>query len=206
MAELTNTQQGNKDFISIFDGKLVQRVPDGTEGAVQRKLTKGANEGKLVSEKTYNQVQGYITGGEIAVKEFGSKKVKEIQINLDDNIVLQLPMTYLSGFAKPLPNVDVKKEVQISVYKNKRGKTKLNISQGGNNIQWAYSQETPNGLPDVTQDDLGDWDFRDHDIFLELKVKEFFSTLEGAQEAPQGQAYDESGIVPQDEPVDDIPF
>jgi hypothetical protein len=179
MAQLTNESSSNFDFISTFDGKLVQRVPEGTEGAHERALTAGANEGKMVWEKTYTSVTGMITAGEIAVKEFGNKKVKEIQIQLDDNILLQLPMNMLSAFAKPLPNVDPTKPVKVSVYKNKKGKAGLNISQespdgGWEQAEWAYTKEDPNGLPQPTQDDLGDWDFRDHDTYLVKKVGEFF--------------------------------
>ena len=185
MAQLTNETSGGFDFISTFDGKLVQRVEEGTEGAVSRALTKGANEGKMVWEKTYTSVSGLITAGEIAVKEFSGKKVKEIQIKLDDNIMLQLPMNMLSAFAKPLPNVDITKPVKVSVYKNKRGKAGLNISQEApdgswEQAEWAYTKEDPNGLPQPTQDDLGDWDFRDHDTYLIKKVGEFLANAQGA--------------------------
>jgi hypothetical protein len=207
MAELMNETSGSFDFISTFDGKLVQRVPDGTEGAHERALTAGANEGKMVWEKTYTSVSGLIMAGEIAVKEFGHKKVKEIQIQLDDNILLQLPMNMLSAFAKPLPNVDITKPVKVSVYKNKRGKAGLNISQeapGGEWVQaeWAYTKEEPNGLPQPTQDDLGDWDFRDHDTYLVKKVGEFFCGV--VDVAPVAKPASLETLVP--EPVEETPI
>lgn len=181
MATLSNDSNGGMDFITIFDGHLTQRVPEGTEGAASRALTAGANEGKIVWEKTYTSVTGMITGGGVEVKEFGSKKVKEIQVNLDDNILLQVPMNMLSFVAKPLPNVDPSRPVKINVYKNKKGKAGLNISQENDgkfdNCEWAYTRENPNGLPEPVQDELGEWDFRDYDKFLELKVREFFSNL-----------------------------
>ncbi len=186
MAELSNNS-GGKTFLTVFDGKLVQRVPEGTEGALARQLTKGANEGKTVHEKTYSSVTGFVTGGGIEVKDFGGKKVKEIQIELDRDTLLQLPMMFLSNFGKPLPNLNPTQAVQISVYKNKRGKAALSLKQGEDNLDWAYTRENPNGLPDAIQDPSDDsWDFRDHDKFLELKVREFFETLEGVQGAPQG--------------------
>jgi len=196
MAKLSNDQQGGVDFITTFGGKLVQRVPEGTEGASSRALTAGANEGKLVWEKTYTSVSGMITTGEIAVKEFSGKKVKEIQVKLDDNILLQLPMNMLSAFAKPLPNVDITKEVKISVYKNKHGKAGLNISQDGEQCEWAYTKEEPHDLPQPTQDDLGDWDFRDHDTFLTKKVQEFFARIDAEsadrEQVPSPVAEDDS--------------
>ena len=191
MATLSNDQQGGIDFVTTFDGKLVQRVPEGTDGAMPRQLTKGANEGKTVWEKTYTSVSGMITDGGVEVKEFGGKKVKEIQLKLDDDTLLQLPMNLLSAFAKPLPNVDTSKPVKVSVYKNKRGKVGLNLSFTDDpdwrkkiendeyvewvNYDWAYTRENPGDLPQPVQDELGEWDFRDHDKFLELEVRKFFA-------------------------------
>ena len=212
MADLTNST-GGKTFLGVSDGKIVQRVQEGTEGAQPRTLKAGKNEGSVVYEKTYSAVTGFITGGSIEVKIFGGKKVKEIQVVIDDDTVLQLPLSmFLQAFAKPLPNLDVKQAVEISVYKNKKGYAAMNMKQGTENLKWAYTRENPNGLPEVTQDAVGNWDFRDADTFLELKVIEFFAALEGANtEAPQG--YTEEGILPQ-EPVQqpliddnqDIPF
>jgi len=213
MAELGTDSGGNFTFITTFDGKLVQRVPEGTDGAVSRALTKGDNEGKIVWEKHYGYVTGMITGGEIAVKEFGSKKVREIHIKLDDNIVLQLPINLLSMFAKPLPNVDINQPVKISVYKNKVGKIGLNISQGpflSDNAAWAYTRDNPNGLPPAEKDELGDWDFKAHDLFLIKKVGEFFKDVPmPKEEAPSANnPADELPDNPDlpNEYEDDIPF
>lgn len=178
MAKLSNEQTGGMDYITIFDGRLVQRVPEGTEGASPRELQKGPNEGKTVWEKTYSSASGLITGGGIEVKEFGGKKVKEIQVKLDDDILLQIPFNMLSHFAKPLPNVDPLKPVKISVYKSKQGKTGLNISQDGEQCEWAYTKEEPNGLPQPEQDDFGEWDFKNHDRFLTQKVLDFFERID----------------------------
>ena len=213
MAELGQNTQGNITFITTFDGKLVQRVPEGTEGAASRPLTAGPNEGQPVWEKHYSNVTGAITAGEIAVKEFGKKKIHEIQIKLDDNILLQLPMNMLSMFAKPLPNVDIAKPVKISVYKNKAGRAGLQIAQfdeSGRNeepCEWAYTREEPNGLPRATQDDLGN---------LIKKVQEFFEGIseQKAQAAPVGvqeAAKDEPPLPPDDDiPADldeeNLPF
>ncbi len=178
MAILSNDTQGGLDYIGLFDGKLVQRVSEGTEYAVSRELTKGPNEGKLIWEKQYSCVTGMITGGGVVVKDFGGKKVKEIHIKLDANILLQLPMNMLRNVAQPLPNVDASLPVKISVYKNKKGRAGLSISQGGKNCEWNYTRENPNGLPPATKDAMGEWDFRDHDTFLVVKVNEFFEKIQ----------------------------
>lgn len=216
MAELGNDSGGNITYITPFDGKFAQRVPEGTEGAVSRALTKGKNEGKIVWEKHYGNVTGTITAGKVAVKEFSGKKIQEIQIHLDDNIVLQLPMNLLSMFAKPLPNVDITQPVKISIYKNKMDKIGLQISQGptlSDPCDWAYTRDVPNGLPSASKDSIGNWDFRDHDAFLIGKVEEFFSGLpeytapkkeEAAEPDDKPPIADENSGP--DEYEDDIPF
>lgn len=199
MATLSNDSQGSLDYIGIFDAKLVQRVPGGTEGAVARALTAGPNEGSTVYEKQYSCVTGMITGGGVTVKDFGGKKVKEIQIKLDDNIMLQLPFNMLKNIAQPLPNVDASKQVKISVYRNKRGRAGIAISQDGVNCEWHYTREHPNGLPSPVKDDLGEWDYRDHDRFLATRVNEFFESLTPDQNA--NPFNNESAYRQPDEPV-----
>ena len=189
MSKFGDEQQGGQTFVTVFGGKLVTRVNEGDQGAVARQLTAGANEGKTVWERMYSSVQGMITGGGIVLKEFGAKKVKEIHINLDDDVLLQLPMNLLSHFGKVIPNIDRTEPVKVSVYKNKKGKTGLNVSQGGDELKWFYTKEAPNGLPQPEFED-GEWDFRDHDKFLIASVKEFFADYskapEVAQDAPEG--------------------
>ena len=191
-----NESNGNKKFLNVFDGRIVERVPEGTPNAVGRELQMGNNAGKTVYEVTHSSALGMIVGGGIEVKEFGGKKVPEIQVENEDGEVLQLPMSFLSHFAKPLPNVDPTLPVKIAVYKSKAGKQGLNIAQTNdpewrektianqpvewNQVEWFYSKEEPNGLPSVEKDELGDWDFRDHDKFLRLKVVEFFNTHFGS--------------------------
>lgn len=218
MAELGNTGSGNTTYITPFDGRFAQRVPEGTEGATSRTLTRGDNAGKLVWEKYYGNVTGTITAGDVAVKSFDGKKVQEIQVTLDGEITLQLPMNLLSMFAKPLPNVDITQPVMISIYKNKAGKIGLQITQGNDfrdKCDWAYTRESPNGLPAAVKDDIGNWDFRDHDRFLIEKVNEFFSSLPKGADKPETQqpasAPAEGGEPPDtniydDYDEDDVPF
>lgn len=209
MSKLMNETTGNIDFITVFDGKLVQRVPEGTEGAIPRELQKGDNAGKTVYEKTYTSVQGKITGGGIEVKEFGAKKVKEIHVKIDNDLLLQLPMTLLSPFAQVLGGIDRSKEVKFAVYKNKRGKTGLNVSQDGTELKWEHTKEHPNGLPSPTYNDaLDKWNFDEHDAFLINKVNEFFAggaeqTLEDAGFSPSDN-YTDADAPSEEE--DEIPF
>ena len=178
MARPGNETTGSMTFYTVYDGKIVCRVPEGTEGASSRILTAGKNEGKTVFEKTYTSLSGYITGGGIVKKEFGTKKVKEIHIRLDDDAVLQLPMTMLTPFAQVLGNIDPESEVKFSVYKNKAGKTGMNVSQDGKQLEWEHTKDHPNGLPQpVYKQSLEKWDFDDHDAFFIDKITNFFANF-----------------------------
>ena len=206
---------GGITFHTVFDGKFAQRVEAGAEGAIGRKLTAGANEGTEVFETYKSGIIGMLTSGCIAVKEFGAKKVQELQLNIDQDAQLQIPMYLLKGIAECLPNLDLSKEVKVGVFKNKRGKAGINISQeevvGSDDwtkvesfyTKWIEDKSKPsgwraegmNGLPEVTYDeDDEEWDFSAQDKFLKKAVREFFSNMEEANvpdELPEGAPEDE---------------
>ena len=200
----------NMKFFTFFDGSIVTREQEGTPGAVSREIQKGQNAGKLVWELTHNYISGTITGGGIEIKEFGAKKVPEIQVILDNEGMLQIPMYMLSAIAEVLPNLNRTEPVKFRTYKTKRDKVVLDISQGGtklesNFVDWSdesgkWTPTYKNGLPAPVYDEIDGWDFRDHDKFLKKVVIDFFAdyTLEkaGFTETPDVPVEDE----------DDVPF
>ena len=99
-----DTSTGNMVYVSVNNGRLVTRVPEGTEGAESRVLTAGPNEGNTVWEMSYNTVSGILTGVDVIKKDLGGKKMMEIQVIIDGDTMVQLPMTLLKHFAMPLGN------------------------------------------------------------------------------------------------------
>ena len=184
--EYGTESSSNIKFFTFFDGNIVTREAEGTEGAVTRET----GTGRTVWEKTHNYVSGMITGGGIEVKEFSGKKVPEIQVILDGEGMLQIPMYMLSSIAEVLPNIERTEPVKFRTYKTKKGKSVLEVSQGGNKltsnfVEWTeadgkWTPEYKNGLPQPTHDDIDGWDFRDHDKFLKKVVIEFFADYAGA--------------------------
>ncbi len=192
---------GHVTFYTVTDGKIVKRVAEGTEGAFSRVVTKGAHEGETRWYKPLTSIEGMITGGGILVKEFSGKKVQEIHIHIDDDAVLQLPIQMLSNLAKPAPNINLTLPVKIGCYKSKAGKVGLNISQDGKEIEWYYTKDAPNGLPQPTHDDIDGWDFRDHDKFLKVELNRFFDEVKLAngkdvEEPEAGATADEENSIP----------
>jgi hypothetical protein len=202
---------GSVTYYTIAGGDIVNRVDEGTEGAVPHTITKGPNEGKVVWDMHNNSIPGVITGGGIVVKEILGKKVPEIHMNLDDDAMLQIPMYLLKNIAEVLPNVDRTQEIKIRSYKSNKGNIGLEISQGGTKLESHFTvweevegsdKKKPkniNGLPKPTFDDIDGWDFRDHDKFLKGVVIEFFEQYAG-QAAPEAQA-----PAPEADGVDETP-
>ena len=195
----------NIKYFTIFQGMIISREPEGTPGAVHRVTSTG----KDVYEVAHDYIEGNITGGGIVVKEFASKKVPEIQVILDNEGMLQIPMYLLSSIGEVLPNIDKSKPVKFRVYKTKKDKTVLEASQDGtkivsNYVDWSQDDNgkwTPaykNGLPKPTHDEIDGWDFRDHDRFLKEIVISFFENLD----TPVAQMLEDAGF----EESEDVPF
>lgn len=194
----------NIKYFTIFDGHIISREQEGTPGTTTRETSTG----KTVHELAHDFISGMITGGGIEIKEFGGKKVPEIQVILDDEGMLQIPMYLLSSIGEVIPNIDPMEPIKFRTYKTKKGKLVLEVSQGGaklesNYVDWneedgKWTPTYKNGLPQPTFDEIDGWDFRDHDKFLKKVVIEFFEQF---SDAPAVLA--DAGFVPSD---DDVPF
>jgi hypothetical protein len=146
---LDNRQAGN--YITILAGKLCQRVPEGTEGAIKRvnKL------GNTVFEKFYDSFTGRLVDIKVQDGTYG-KTWNFVFVDKDEPYILQL--SYSNSFAtallKILPNIDLTKEIKVSPsVKEVDGKNRstLFINQDGQALKHAFTRENPNGMPDMEQ-------------------------------------------------------
>ena len=146
---LDNRPEGK--FISILGGKFCQRVPEGTEGAIQRtnKL------GKVVWEKFYDSFTAKLVGIKVTDGAYGKSWNFDFQ---DNGEVYHLQLSYSNSFAtaflKMLPNIDLTQEMKLSPsVKEVDGKNKssLFVNQNGVAIKHAYTRENPNGMPDMEE-------------------------------------------------------
>ena len=200
-----NKNKSSGKFLGITNGKISLRVPEGTEGAVERKITKGKNEGTSVFEVFFDSVDGYIVGGKVERKEVGDAIIESIVVKIKDGLEtfnLNIPWNsrIRDSFVKVLPNLDVSKKVEIVVFPDKKDKNPvLLVKQGGERLDWYYTRETPNSLPQPEKKTVKGavkWDFSSTEDFLWQKTEEFFEQFE-SDEAPEGQ--DESVDVEQEE-------
>lgn len=166
-------REGGK-FFTILKGKFCIRVPEGTEGAVERvnKVGKTVHEifrdsftGKLVNIRTRDGAYG-------KTWEFDFRDSAEVY-----TLQLSYSNSYATNLLKILPNADLTKEMKVQPsQKIEDGKTKssLFVSQDGTTLKHAYTKDNPNGLPPmalvkVKGQDV--WDDSARLEFLETMVK-----------------------------------
>lgn len=167
-------------YLSIFEGKIVQRVKNPSETSRER-INKE-------NEKVYEEVYGSISGKIIGLsKSIHEKYGTSLLVYIEDDKIYCLQFLfdgqYGVSFLKTLPNVDLSKPVElIPNQKEENGKTRQTIfvKQDGNALKFAFTKENPNGLPDAKQVKYqGEmkWDFFDQTQFLHdtvfIQAKDF---------------------------------
>jgi hypothetical protein len=171
--------QVNKIFLSVADGKIVQRVSEGTPGAHPR----AKKDGKIVHEMRYANISGQLVGISVRSNDYQGTEIKEWQFDIndgDDNY--QVQMMYDSRYATSLlfalcnPVVDFAQPITITPWMKVIGdKKKMScyLKQGDNPIEWLFTRDEPNGLPDLAKvmfKGKETWDSYDRMVFLEQYV------------------------------------
>jgi hypothetical protein len=216
-------QQSNEKriYLTINGGNLVKRVPEGTEGAVEREIEfEGAK--RMIWEMRYRSLSAMIKN--IEVKE-GGKFGDVLLVNMQDvdehfTISLNMKGREAKGFMLCLPNIDLSKEVVLSAYNYVRKKDEkhlvgLGIKQGGDdNVPYFYNTE--NGLPSSTLpkgEKMDKDEFKllmaQQDIFLKKATKKFIEEKMLPESRPdkiQPNVKEADNDFPSDEPSDDLPF
>ena len=217
--------------LSIVNGHFRKRVPEGTEGAESRKLSKGKNEGSLVWEMKYKNLDGYIIGGNLdTTSQFKSCIIKMEDEGEQFEISLPLDSGYLSEFIQHLPNIDttLKVDLQIQPKKNRPDSYRLHVLQGKHidnyYVKWSKDQEGKavathlHGMPEWEKDELtGEYDSSKQRRFLLKKFKEYFEAFEPSSvfnsepSAPPSESVLDAPVAPpppvvDDEYEDDFPF
>lgn len=221
-------QNGNKTFLSVADGKIIQRVKEGTPGAIQRITTTG----KTVHELKYSNVEGFLKGITTKENEYGKDWLFDIE---DKGEYFTLQIMFNSRYATSLlnalanPDVDFSKPITITPWCKEvdgKKKTSIYLKNGGEDVSWYFTKDTPNGMPPLTKvmfKGKEQWDDTDIMNFLEQYVKTVInpkiestkfsapkpgSGLQPSKEyaAPNAPVYS-APISPQNAPdEDDLPF
>lgn len=183
---LDNREGGN--YITILAGKFCQRVPAGTEGAVER-INKIGN---TVHEKFYDSFTGKLIDIKVRDGEYG-KTWNFVFQDKKEPYTLQLSYSnsFSTAFLKMLPNIDLTKDMKLSPsVKEVDGKNKssLFINQNGKALKHAYTREVPNGMPDMEQVQVNGqmvWDDSKRLAFLQNMVDTTIIPKLPKQQPPQ---------------------
>jgi hypothetical protein len=205
---------GNKIYLSVADGKIVQRVKEDGQDVTKRTT----DDGKIIFEKKHNALSGMLTGISVSEKEFNGKPIKQWNFDIEDGgQVYQLQIKYSSGYSTSLlkalanPEVDFSKPIRIAPWAktiNDKKKTSIYLSQGGEDIKWYFTKDEPNGLPEMKQIKVkGEMVWDDYDMmqFFEAFVKkEIVPKLSKGKSAAVAEP---AGYGPNNTPEeDDLPF
>jgi len=143
----------NRIYLSVADGKIIQRVKEGTPNAIQR-TTKN---GKVVHEIKFGSLSGFLSGVSIKENEFGKDWIFEIE---DEGQVYALQMMYNSRYATTFlnallnPDVNLSLPITITPWSKEvdgKAKTATYLKQGEEDIKWYFTKDNPNGMPPLEQ-------------------------------------------------------
>jgi hypothetical protein len=190
-----NSNSGKSNFYFVKDQKFRQNVEAKTE--TSRETV--ASDGKVFHYEEYTEIGGLLNHIFINEEESGAKKYKTMCIQLTDseegvkeNITMYFSNTEANSFLRRLPNIDLKKEINIVIRKvRKEGSEfingRLDVYQEGELVELFYTKENP--LPEWVglkkADGTTVWDRTAQDKFLEeLAEKTNLSISAIRKEAP----------------------
>lgn len=180
-----NSGGGNSKFVTIVGGKWTLRVPEGTEGAVPRELTKGPNIGSEVFERHFDHLCGKLVKGMTKRGEYGTDLCLDIE---DEGVVYnaQIPCDsdYFRTFAKCCEGIEFDKELFLGLGTPKDGGFPyLYVQQEDASLKSRYTKDEPNGMPSwEKKEEMGDvkWDKTAQNNFCYGLAVDFLSRFEDA--------------------------
>lgn len=224
MSRGSGDQQEGVIYLRIADGKIVEGVEAGTEGAVKR-ITKPSDEhpnGREVWERRDGYVDGLITSMYHTEREYKGEKITELVIRLRDvdehySLKVNKGNRYWVGIMSRLPNVNLQKPVRFSPYDfegndeagGKRRIIGINLFQGSVKIDPAWNKTNPGELPQGKQVRVNGkdvWDFEERDNYLVRVFAEICDQMKTGDMAVGGTNEPPVTNAPAKSADDDLPF
>lgn len=210
------TRSGNRKFLKIFSGKIVQEFSTPQTGEeVKKRVNKVGNE---VYYYEYDSISGNITDANIRTIDSLSIDIIELDIqDVTERYTLSIPVNSRFGksFMVKMLNIDVNQQVEIAPYSflDKEGKqvSGVTLYQGTDRtkVESLYSRDNPNGMPEakkIRKGKVETWDFTDQTNFLYDEFNKFASTIPKTESAvlENPVTVDAGGLDTND--FDDLPF
>lgn len=175
---LTTQKENNALFLTIVGGDLVQKVAEGTQGAVKRVYeTPDGGKGEKW-EIHHRDLTGYISGIDFRDTDFG----EQCNIKITDGVetaVLSIPTEsrYFMDFGQKLSNIDFNEQIVLNPYdftgnngKQIRG---ISIQQNGQKVEnYFWDKENKKLINGIVSPENNGKDFDKDDwkmYFIRLK-------------------------------------
>ena len=149
---LTNESQGGGNWLTVFRGEIVKRVPAGTEGAEERTNKNG----KVVHELKFNALEGTLKRIDVSSGEYGDQWIFVIDDGTNEYF-LAVPYSSgpANGFLFRLPNLNLERLLKVKTYyiEGEDGKWRqfLSLEQEGQKVLPFFTKEEKHGLPDLKE-------------------------------------------------------
>lgn len=218
MALKKANENGGATYLQVVGGRFAQRVPVGTEDAVERELKMGPNQGQKIAEVFYESISGYITNTKLEDGDYG-ESISVTVTDGDDDIHLRLPWNskLRDAFVKRTPSIDISKPVEFVCFPDKKDSSPvLLVKQGGNLLPMKWTKAEPEDMPppeEVVVKGKKTLDWKKNESFLWDRCSEFCDQFEGdaapkyqesVKDETEPESEEEEG--PSEEDNSDIPF
>ena len=217
MALKKANENGGTTYLQVVGGRFAQRVPVGTEDAVERELKMGPNQGQKIAEVFYESISGHITNAKLEDGDYG----ESISVTISENgeeVHLRLPWNskLRDAFVKRTPFIDVSKPVEFICFPDKKDSSPvLLIKQKNELLPMKWTKSEPEDMPppeEVTVKGKTTLDWKLNESFLWDRCSEFCEQFEGNEKPAYQSDSSEVDEEEEDESISDkdvddsIPF
>lgn len=205
----------NRIYLGISDGKIVQKCTEHTQGAQAR--TK--KDGSVIFELRFGHITAMLNGISTKETEWQGTKIKSWVLQLSDvGENYQLEFNYDSAYAKSFlkallnPVVDLMQPLTITPWQkivNDKKKSAIYLSQGNDQIEWYFTKDNPNGLPDLVPVKIkgkDTWDDFDQMSFFEAQIAAKIQPKLKQVSQTSTPAYNPPAQIEEDDSLNDLPF
>ena len=189
----------NVMYLYIIKGHLMQKVDEGTPGAIKREYEGSDGSSGVKYELQYKNLEGYITGIDFRESDFGDQCT--IKMSADgENAQLQIGLDsrYFATFAERFSNINLSLPVTLNAYdfeQDGKKRSGMSVVQDGKKVESYFwdkdNRKAINGvpLPENGGDgyDKDDWKyyFSKKKKFLKNHIENEFLNLVGHSAPPE---------------------
>lgn len=148
------TKRKNVTYLQIREGNLVKRVNEATSTSVERKISKGKNEGKTVHEEHFQAIEGILIGiykreSEVTFQPDPLVTLEVIIKDDEDGSIFQITVPFSSAYTRGIltkvEKIDLDQPIELNTYwiegDDKKYRGFIGINQYGEKVESLYSKD-----------------------------------------------------------------